>query len=401
MKLALLMLAGTTALIEALKPCCYSKRMMGKTFTLIESNSKEVAAYGCNTANDCVYKDEGTSDRYCFKMGGQEEPECVQELPTCTKYFAQAHLTSPDVALQEIKTFAYSTADSGTCEVPKLPKPAFKGVTKGTLFTLAGDLLLFDLAGSYQRESLKLEGNSWVPNSFSVSSFPDEDYVIAAGATELYLIGGKRMRDNYNAVFKSVDGFNWIKQSWNIGKGRSNDNTFSFYSCITKNNESGNENLVLMGGLADGAGKGDQGDRGIQVFDLADTAPSGGRLVIDIPDAGFQVYGAMNQLVCHNGWMYATDKDSNLHMMKLKKNAAKDDILKFSYANIAKGGQLVVYDNQIGLVGGKKDTGGKGPEETQKNFVYYKDGAWREGAEFPATPFVKPSDYPLVPVVTK
>merc|ERR1712168_456049 len=135
-KLALLMLAGTTALIEAQKPCCYSKKMMGKTYTLMESNSKEVAAHGCDTANDCIYKEEGTSDRYCFKMGGQEDPVCRLELPTCTKFFAKPSLAvKPDQ--RKIDTLIYTLADNNTCTPPTLPKyPTESNFKPGKLIEL-------------------------------------------------------------------------------------------------------------------------------------------------------------------------------------------------------------------------------------------------------------------------
>ena len=42
----------------------FSSYFMKPLCLLRESNSKEVAAYGCDTAN--VYKEEGTSDRYDF-----------------------------------------------------------------------------------------------------------------------------------------------------------------------------------------------------------------------------------------------------------------------------------------------------------------------------------------------
>merc|ERR1712212_1049527 len=64
--------------------CCYQKIFPDGTYTLKESNSAETAAYGCDTANSCVYVKDGTNDRYCMKMGGMSVPDC--ELKPCEEY---------------------------------------------------------------------------------------------------------------------------------------------------------------------------------------------------------------------------------------------------------------------------------------------------------------------------
>merc|ERR1712168_1255616 len=150
MKLVLLMMAGTAALIEAQDPCCYSKELGGKTYTLIESNSQEVESYGCDTANSCIYGEDGTYDRYCFKRGGQEMPTCLQALPTCD-YFALATLDETNQADQKIETFGYTAADNanngttnGTCFVPSIPGPNDADMKEAKLFTLGNDVVLLD-----------------------------------------------------------------------------------------------------------------------------------------------------------------------------------------------------------------------------------------------------------------
>ena len=238
-------------------------------------------------------------------------------------------------------------------------------------------------------KSKKLEGDSWKLNEFAADTatigFPNVDYVIAAGSTALYAVGGysKKTKVNLNTVFKSEDGFNWKKLPWTLAKARGTSS--SFYSCITQNEESGNENLVVMGGLG-------SGDKSIEVHDLATET-----LVIDIQDAGFTTGGSKIQLVCHGSWMYVADHNNDLRMLKLKNEAVKDDITKISYATLAKEGQLVVYDNKIGLVGGKTDTG-----FDNYDFVYYDHvaKAMKTGAEFPAAEVASPTN-PLVPLVTK
>jgi len=83
--LLLLMVAIVIASVEANnETCCYQKIFPDGSYTLKESNSAEVAAYGCDTANSCVYVKDGTNDRYCMKMGGMSVPDC--ELKPCEEY---------------------------------------------------------------------------------------------------------------------------------------------------------------------------------------------------------------------------------------------------------------------------------------------------------------------------
>jgi len=238
-------------------------------------------------------------------------------------------------------------------------------------------------------ESKKLEGDSWKLNKFAQETasigFPKQDYARAAGNTAVYAVGGMDQQgEPVNTVFKTEDGFNWKKLAFTLAEERVATSDAKFYSCITQSEESGNENLVVFGGR-------DSGDKSIEVFDLV-TETS----VTFIADADFATSGTL-QLVCHAGWMYVATTDDEFIVLKLRNGAAQGDIIETSYQSLAKGGQLVVYDNKVGLVGGKLQT-----DDDNTQFVYYDlgTGDLKEGAEFPASGFANP-DNPLVPLVTK
>jgi len=386
-KLALLMLAGTTALIEALKPCCYSKKMMGRTFTLMESNSKEVAAYGCDTANDCVYKEDGTSDRYCFKMGGQEEPVCLQELPTCTKYFAMPTLEGP-ADRRKIDTLFYTLADNGTCTLPTFPKyPTDSQFHKGKLLVSDGDLMVFDadeLSGNRMKQVIQFDDKNrqWEIREFDKvdDSFPRSGYAIIPWKKELYLIGGSTFdfTGMYAGVFKSADGKKWVKLPWELKFPQS-----ELKACITTNADSGHANLVVFGGVS----QTEAVKKEIKIYDIEDPNPATdgymAKTVHELKgDAGLKTH----QLVCHDGWVYIAEFNPKLlHSVKLSSSAE----FKAVEYNQVYDGTLMVYQNKAGFAASVKGAG---------KFFYFDttSESLKEGSEFP---WFKEAGH-LVPVVT-
>merc|ERR1712142_160586 len=373
-KLALLMLAGTTALIEAQKPCCYSKKMMGKTYTLMESNSKEVAAYGCDTANDCIYKEEETSDRYCFKMGGQEEPVCLQELPTCTKYFAKHNFNNMPVQ-PKIDTLIYTLADNNTCTPPAFPDyPKKQPFKSSKLIASGGDLMVFDdsASGPRQKSVMKIEAGSWKEIQFNeTTGFPDNGYVILPWKKDLYLVGGYKGSPNGHqaSVFKSVNGYTWEKLPWELKSAQS-----ELKACITTNADSGHANLVSFGGL--GRGK---TDAILKIYDIEDPNPATDGYM-EIPTKGFAPEDQSNRLVCHDGWVHvAASSYDQLFSLKLSSSA---EFKKVDYDAHSESGTLMVYQNKVGIAGGM--TMGNPPKEQTKFFYFDTTSeSLKEGSEFP------------------
>merc|ERR1712168_678422 len=388
-KLALLMLAGTTALIEAQKPCCYSKKMMGKTYTLMESNSKEVAAYGCDTANDCIYKEEETSDRYCFKMGGQEEHVCLQELPTCTKYFAKHNFNNMPVQ-PKIDTLIYTLADNNTCTPPAFPDyPKKQPFKSSKLIASGGDLMVFDWSASGPRVKsvMKFEAGSWKEIQFNeTTGFPDNGYVILPWKKDLYLVGGYKGSPNGHqaSVFKSVNGYTWEKLPWELKSAQS-----ELKACITTNADSGHANLVSFGGLGEGSD-----DAILKIYDIEDPNPAtDGYKTLAIP-AGISPQDSTNKLVCHDGWVHVATKKYKLFSLKLSNTA---EFKSIGYGAHGALGTLIVYQDKVGVVGGTNmfDYG------DQTKFYYFDTATQqlKEGSEFPWNDELRTSD--LVPVVTK
>merc|ERR1712168_605209 len=371
-KLALLMLAGTTALIEAQKPCCCSKKMMGKTYTLMESNSKEVAAYGCDTANDCIYKEEETSDRYCFKMGGKEEPVCLQELPTCTKYFAKHNFNNMPVQ-PKIDTLIYTLADNNTCTPPAFPDyPKKQPFKSSKLIASGGDLMVFDWSapGPRVKSVMKFEAGSWKEIQFNeTTAFPDNGYVILPWKKDLYLVGGYKGSPNGHqaSVFKSVNGYTWEKLPWELKSAQSN-----LYACITTNADSGHANLVVFGGLGEGSD-----DEKLKIYDIEDPNPATDGSM-EIPTTGINPTDSFHQLVCHDGWVHVATKHNNLCSVKLSSSA---EFKLNDFGPHSESGALMVYQNKVGFAGGLRST----PTKEQTKFFYFdtKSESLKEGSEFP------------------
>jgi len=410
MKLVLLMMAGTAALIEAqdqpkqkqpvpqetvADPCCYSKELGGKKYTLIESNSQEVESYGCDTANSCIYGEDGTYDRYCFKRGGQEMPTCLQALPNCD-YFALATLDETNAADQKIETFGYTAADNAkngttdaTCFVPSIPGPNDEAMKEAKLFTLGHDLVMLDYKAEDDRamKVLKLEGDSWKTHDIQDTSFPLENYGITTSNKELYIIGGIGVAGLLKTVFKTGDGKTWEKLKWEMTKGWR-----EFYTCITTNDKTGHDNLVV-------------GDTtSMQIYDLGAANPTTDNLVtVEVP------FVQPGTPICHAGWMYIVEYEKSttgvyhvysVQLSKIDPSKGKAQFRKSDSIPFLPPFQLIVYKNKVGLVGGRTSQFAMKVDQEIFHYVDTTDGNLKEGDEFHLSDQID-SGRVLVPVVTK
>jgi len=377
-KLVLFMLALPAALVEAAQePCCYSKEAYGKTFTLIESNSDEVTAYGCDTANNCIYGQDGTNDRYCFKRGGQEVPACLQELPTCSKYFVRAVLN--DVPQQaKIETLFYDINDNNTCAVPSIPWEGDNKRTfsQGKYIYSGGEHRIFDykITGDRETEMLKLEGGSWKNHSLvTPADFPVTKYEIATWKNELYALGGQDASAYSARVYKSVDGITWNKLGWELPSAR-----IGPYACITTNQQSGKANLVTFGG----SGAPPIAPEVI-IYDLEDNDPAASKVSITINTMLTDIFKVTetridHKLICHDGWMHVVSTTNYLISLKLTNsyNGEGDFLVEGSPI---RNGVLITYQGKVGLVGGDDSDG------VNKYLFYFNPSnkTWLAGSEFP------------------
>jgi len=409
MKLVLLMMAGTAALIEAAQdqpkqkqpvqqetvadPCCYSKELGGKKYTLIESNSEEVESYGCDTANSCIYEEDGTYDRYCFKRGGQEMPTCLQALPNCD-YFALATLDETNAADQKIETFGYTAADNAkngttdaTCFVPSIPGPNDEAMKEAKLFTLGHDLVMLDYKAEDARamKVLKLEGDSWKTHDIQDTSMPIKNYGIATSKKELYIIGGiNGGGDPLKTVFKTGDGKTWEKLKWEL-KFQTLSRDYRF--CITTNDQTGHDNLVISDKY------------NLIIYDLGAANPATDNFVYVDLDLGFKLPTAP---ICHDGWFYILDREAsrkNVFSVQLSKIDPTKGVSQFMKSDplTTQDSQLIVYNNKVGVVAGNEDT------DLNEKFLYVDttDGKLKDGGEFHLASQLTSLDKVLVPVLAK
>jgi len=203
-RLALVLLASVAVNVDA--DCCYKKNFTdGSSFTLLESGSQEVDTKGCDTAGGCVYQKDGTSDRYCFKRGGQEVPGC--ENAPCDEYV---------VISTDSKFITESVDVNSTCVLPSFDKPS----SSLLLFVQSGqDFYILDYDTPRERvNTTKLQTDgSWKTMDGSHADFPKANYALAPSKSMgLLAVGGKsNSGTDSNTVFQLTDG-TWTKMSFSL-----------------------------------------------------------------------------------------------------------------------------------------------------------------------------------------
>ena len=229
-----------------------------------------------------------------------------------------------------------------------------------------------------ERSVLRLEAGSWNKYSFTVpTDFPDRGYTFTTLEKELiYVVGGEKDEGpgtiDVLSVFKSVDGKKWDKKlNFELKKGRANP-----YACITKNDQTLRNNLVVFGGVG-------SSDKELEIYDLEESRLA--RVNSGLTGLPFNHLNPSNKLVCHDGWMHVIDDSLTVSVVlsyKLSNAAYKQHTLapiKGATKDYS-GGQLIVYENKVGIVGGL-DHNGNNLKEIY-NFDAAK-GVWSVGAEFP------------------
>ena len=232
-----------------------------------------------------------------------------------------------------------------------------------------------------------MESGSWKEYDFvKDNTFPHDGFAITAGATHFYIIGGSSSSNPQKTVYKSVDGYNWEKLSWELYK-----EIYNGYACITTNDQSGHENLVVFGKYWK------SNERAILLYDLGTLNPATDNFELLSNGFGFSTTDTTHQLVCHAGWVHVATFDGELHSFKLSSLSEPGPPKWYtsSYQDTSLGGRLIIYDDKATIVGGA-DTN----FANQKKLFYFdpSKGTLVEGPEFP---WYKEVDENLVPVVTK
>jgi len=204
---------------KATSDCCYKKVFKGANYTIHESGSSEVEAYGCDTAGSCVYTNDETGERFCFKMGGMEQPTCDPGPPgPCNGIELIATVESG-------KPFKANVLPGDNCIPPAFPEPPEPGLTFSHLYS-CNNIVYTKGAKSSGNEQLYVLKNSttWskVETPAGLPEPPYEDELsIAAAKDKLYLVGG--------ATYDS---------KWGIWEGA---NTIWEFDCV-KHAKGGNTN---------------------------------------------------------------------------------------------------------------------------------------------------------------
>jgi len=204
---------------------------------------------GCDTVGGCVYQKDGTSDRFCFKMGGLETPGCEQK--PCDEY----------VVISDGNEFFTESVDvnstSSTCTLPSFGVPARPTYGTPFLYKSGQDFYTKHYSNKKQPTVRLLSNGSMqtIETSENDSDFADKDYGLAPSKSRgLLAVGGilskPGMRPyNSDSVYQLTNGA-WTKMSLTLMDAISFSG-FS-YSCDHTFVTDDDTKLITVGGLING-----------------------------------------------------------------------------------------------------------------------------------------------------
>jgi len=180
---------------KATSDCCYQKVFENASYTIHESGSAEVDAYGCNTAGNCIYTSDKTGERFCFKMGGTEMPTC-QNGPC-------GEGTDLFLTLSTEKTLTAHALPDANCIPPtfNLPKGNFWSPTPRDIYQCNNRL--YTTINHYALRVL--ENTTWsvveTPKDFTTPKHEG----LATVNDKLYRIGGLEKKKNWGNLLRRVE----------------------------------------------------------------------------------------------------------------------------------------------------------------------------------------------------
>jgi len=354
--LLLLMVAIVIASVEANnETCCYQKIFPDGSYTLKESNSAEVAAYGCDTANSCVYVKDGTNDRYCMKMGGVTVPDC--ELRPCEEYL---------VAMVNSREGAFFADGFATdCKPPTFEFPTELRAQR--MANVDGDIIvlnrdykkMMNYMSKIQANGPAVNLNATFPNNFPAGS----PLVTNWGPKKLLAVGGYNDKEaDINGVFKYENGA-WTDIGWTLDAVQ-----YGGLGCTY------NDKLVMVGGWITDLKNKDKSDP-IQKMVIRDLSNSGTVLKTVLFRGGLKTCACQKDKVYFviNGGM-GGDKDE-LYSYDLTQGGDKLSAMKFPDVL---DGRLGLFRNKLTLFGGYTDkTGTSVPVKTMQVYDDSKE-LWEE-----------------------
>jgi len=350
--LLLLMVAIVIASVEANnETCCYQKIFPDGSYTLKESNSAEVAAYGCDTANSCVYVKDGTNDRYCMKMGGMSVPDC--ELKPCEEYL---------IALAGGNNQAPVADGFATdCKPPTFDFPSSQLAMQ--MAKVDGDVILLTVSAvsrDPQVHMMKIQANGRAENLSMTfpNKFPAGGALLTNwGPKKLLAVGGYDSSNNdKDGVFMYENGA-WTDLGWTLDE-RLHDGCGCTYG----------DRLVIVGGLQDQS---------------PDPASHVEKLVVhDLGNSGtalktVQIRGAVKSCACQKEKLYyvTEGQPEKLWSYNLATTGEKVESVTFP---AVKNGRLGLFRNELTLFGGNT---------TDANSIAVKTMQVYNGSKWDAKPF--------------
>jgi len=186
--------------------CCYHKIFPDGSYTLKESNSAEAAAYGCDTANSCVYVKDGTNDRYCMKMGGMTVPDC--ELRPCEEYLVALNMYGGDI----LPADGFAT----DCKPPTF---GFPSEARGqAMAKVDGDILVLNVVNkTHHMTKIQANGPAVDLKATFPKTFPAAGPLVTNwGPNKLLAVGGYDDKSaDIDLVFKYENGA-WTDIGWTL-----------------------------------------------------------------------------------------------------------------------------------------------------------------------------------------
>jgi len=351
--LLLLMVAIVIASVEANnETCCYQKIFPDGSYTLKESNSAEVAAYGCDTANSCVYVKDGTNDRYCMKMGGMSVPDC--ELKPCEEYLiALAGGTNQAPVADGFAT---------DCKPPTFDFPS--SLFAMQMAKVDGDVILLTVAAvgmDPQVHMMKIQANGRAENLSMTfpNKFPAGGALLTNwGPKKLLAVGGYDSSNNdKDGVFMYENGA-WTDLGWTLDIV-----LHEGYGCTY------GDRLVTVGGLNFDQHQPDQ-PTNVDKLIVYDLGNSGAVL------KKLRITGAVKSCACRKEKVYfVTDGNPSLFSYNLAGTLGEK--METPTSPAVKHGRLGLFRGEITLFGGNTTDTIPIPVKTMQVYNYTTD-EWTE-----------------------
>jgi len=351
--LLLLMVAIVIASVEANNDtCCYQKIFPDGSYTLKESNSAEVAAYGCDTANSCVYVKDGTNDRYCMKMGGMSVPDC--ELKPCEEYLiALAGGTNQAPVADGFAT---------DCKPPTFDFPS--NLFAMQMGKVDGDIILLTVSAvsrDPQVHMMKIQANGRAENLSMTypNKFPAGGALLTNwGPKKLLALGG------FDIDYRDIDGvFMYENGAWTDLGWTLDIVLHDGYGCTY------GDRLVTVGGSN---------------FDPPDPPTPVDKLIVyDLANSGtmlkkLRIRGAVKSCACHKEKLYFVTEGQPEKLFSYNLAGTLGDDVESETFPAVKNGRLGLFRSELTLFGGNT---------TDANSIAVKTMQVYNGSQWDAKPF--------------